>query len=332
MLRFASVSAVLCSGWLFLGWACGAAAEVGLRTLNFPDPARGGVGWMVVWYPTTEPERPVRRGPFTFMAADGAPVAAGRHPLVVVSHGSGGSALAHGDTAEALARRGYVVAAVHHGGNAFDDDGDAGTERMWKHRPVQFSAALDAVLADPELGGRVDAERIGALGMSAGGFTVLAAAGAVADLGHIAAYCATQREDPGFCRGGGPRWRDVIDAHDRRLRAVVAMAPVAAMFGEDAFARVTVPVRLYRAELDELVGAAQLEGVRDRLPRPPEYAVVEGAGHYAFLMPFPASVLDEVGAPAQDPPGFDRVAFHERLNREVVDFFDRALAFAGQGR
>ena len=313
-------------------WAGGAAAEVGMRTLTYPDPARGGVGRMVLWYPTTAPEQPVRRGPFTFVVAEGAPVRDGRHPLVVVSHGFSGSALNHADTAMALARRGYLVAAVHHSGNAFDDNGDVGTERMWRNRPVQFSAALDAVLADQEVGGRVDVARIGALGLSAGGFTVLVASGAVADLGHIAAYCATQREDPGFCRGGGPKWRGVIEAPDRRLRAAVVMAPVAAMFGEGAFAKVTIPIRLYRAELDELVGAAQLEGVRDRLPTPPEYVVVAGAGHFSFVMPFPAFAAAEAGPPAQDPPGFDREAFHERLNREVVEFFDRALAFAGQGR
>lgn len=319
-------------GALVAGWAADSAAGVGMRTLAYADPAHGGVGRLVLWYPATAPEHPVRRGPFTLTVADGAPLMDGRHPLVVVSHGSGGSALSHADTAMDLARRGYVVAAVHHTGNTFDDESDTGTERMWRNRPAQFSAALDAVLADPEVGARIDTERIGALGMSAGGYTVLVASGAVADLAHITAYCAAHGDDPSFCRGGGPAWTGTIRAADRRLRATVALAPVAAMFGDGAFADVTVPIRLYRAELDEAVGPAQLEGVRDRLSVAPEYVVVPGAGHYAFLMPFPPFVADEVGPPARDPAGFDRAAFHIGLNAEIVAFFDRRLAFDGQGR
>jgi len=32
-----------------------------------------------------------------------------------------------------------------------------------------------------------------------------------------------------------------------------------------------------------------------------------------------------IGPPAEDPPGFDRAAFHARLNAEISAFFDRTL-------
>ncbi|WP_162801028.1 alpha/beta hydrolase family protein [Azospirillum brasilense] len=305
---------------------------VGMRALAFTDPADGGIARVVVWYPTDAPETPVQRGPFTFQVAEGGPVAEGRHPLVVVSHGSGGSAFGHADTAIALARRGYVVAAVHHRGNAFDDNRDAGTERMWRNRPAQLSAALDHLLAEPVLAGRIDGGRVGALGFSAGGYTVLVAAGGVAELGRIAAHCRTPPVGERFCHLGNEETQARVEARDPRIQAAVLMAPVGVPFSRDGLAGVTIPSRLYRAERDEQIAASQIEDLRDRLPVPPAYEVVRNAGHFAFMTPVPAAIAAEVGPPAQDPPGFDRTAFHERLNAEIADFFDRALAIERQGR
>ncbi|MBK3733292.1 prolyl oligopeptidase family serine peptidase [Azospirillum brasilense] len=329
-------------GWMLVAgvavlWAGAAAAEVGMRALAFTDPADGGIARAVVWYPTDAPETPVRRGPFAFRVAEGGPLTEGRHPLVMLSHGSGGSAFGHADTAMALARRGYVVAAVHHRGNAFDGDRDAGTERMWRNRPAQLSAALDHVLADPDLAGRIDGDRVGAFGFSSGGYTVLVAAGGVAELGRIADHCLTPPTGERFCHLGNEETSARVEARDPRIRAAVLAAPVGVPFSKDGLAGVTIPMRLYRAERDEQIAASQVEGVRDRLPTPPEYEVVGDAGHFAFLMPVPAAIAAEVGPPAQDspswdPPGFDRAAFHERLNTEIADFFDRALAIGRQGR
>ncbi len=324
-------------GWCLIAgvvvlWAGGAAAEVGMRVSAFTDPVDGGTARVVVWYPTHAPETPVRRGPFVFQVAEGGPVAEGRHPLVVVSHGSGGSAFGHADTAMALARRGYVVAAAHHRGNAFDDDRDAGTERMWRNRPAQLSAALDHVLAEPDLADRLDRERVGALGFSAGGYTVLVAAGGQAELGLIAAHCRTPPAGERFCHRGNEETEARVEARDPRIRAALLMAPVGVPFSKDGLAGVTIPIRLYRAERDEQIAASQVEELRNRLPTPPEYEVVRDAGHFAFLMPVPAPLAAELGPPAWDPPGFDRAAFHERLNAEITDFFDRALAIERQGR
>jgi len=61
------------------------------------------------------------------------------------------------------------------------------------------------------------------------------------------------------------------------------------------------------------------------LPRPPEYVVVENATHFAFLAPLPPAIAAEAPALAKDRPGFDRAAFHERLNAEIVAFFARTL-------
>ncbi|MNO52180.1 hypothetical protein D3C76_425950 [compost metagenome] len=50
------------------------------------------------------------------------------------------------------------------------------------------------------------------------------------------------------------------------------------------------------------------------------YQTVKNAGHFSFLSPFPQSMQTPSFLPAQDPPGFDREQFHERLTFEIIHF------------
>ncbi len=61
------------------------------------------------------------------------------------------------------------------------------------------------------------------------------------------------------------------------------------------------------------------------LPNPPEYHLIEGAGHFVFLAPCPAVLATRVPAICRDPPGVDRAAVHARLNTEMIEFFRRTL-------
>ena len=49
------------------------------------------------------------------------------------------------------------------------------------------------------------------------------------------------------------------------------------------------------------------------------------AHHFAFIAPFPATLIDEVGEPARDPPGFDRRAFLDRIDRQILAYLDTVL-------
>ena len=52
--------------------------------------------------------------------------------------------------------------------------------------------------------------------------------------------------------------------------------------------------------------------------------------HYAFLSLFLDRITEEVGPPAQDPLGFDRKAFLDLINADIVMFFrDRFAAGSG---
>ena len=53
--------------------------------------------------------------------------------------------------------------------------------------------------------------------------------------------------------------------------------------------------------------------------------VVAGAGHYDFLAPCSPALAKVNAMICASAPGFDRVAFHQAFDRDVVAFFVRTL-------
>lgn len=92
--------------------------------------------------------------------------------------------------------------------------------------------------------------------------------------------------------------------------------------------RTTATITIYVGEHDGATPAAHARLVADQVPDPAQvtYEVVAGAGHYAFLTPFPPEMKRADFPPSADPPGFDRAAFHARLEIDVREFLDRTLA------
>src|SRR5215470_3824714 len=323
--------------------------NVGYREITVRDPLTGEPFPVVLWYPTLAapallfvtgaltlcrlPTILCRQIAYEMPVAPSAPVAAGGLGLIVVSHGAGGMALLHRDLAMALASRGYVVAAPTHARGQGDDITGIG---VWVGRPKQISRVIDAVLGDSALGSHVERERIGVVGHSNGGYTALAVAGARPTPGAEGVHCREHPDDTTFYGIGGAATRkasreigQVPELRDVRVRAVVVMAPNAVRFTDEALAKITVPVLVYAAEKDDLT-RVQYHGERlaRAVPRV-ECVLVKGAGHYSFVTSFPMVLRVIAGEGARDPDGFDRDAFHEVLNREIVEFFNRTLRPGG---
>lgn len=301
------------------------AANVGFQAVTIPvagdKPLQAGF-----WYPTEAPAAPVRLGLFTQTVAVGAPVAPGKHPMVVISHGTGGWFGEHDDTALALARAGFVVAAVSHTGDTYDDRSRA---LRITERPGHLVHLIDYALEGWRGAGGIDPARIGAFGFSAGGFTVLAAIGGEPDLSLLPRHCA---EHPHFydCQitrttgAVAPTVRAPV-AHDPRIRSAVIAAPALGFaFTPQGLSKVTIPIQLWRAEWDTVLPQPYYaEAVARALPRKPDYRVVRGADHYDFLAPCPAELARQV--PDICVGMADRAAFHQKFNAEVVRFFRTTL-------
>jgi predicted dienelactone hydrolase len=290
---------------------------------------------VALYYPSQTPARSIPMGPFTpQVAVAGVPDATFKG-LILLSHGIGGSELGHGRLAEGLARAGYLVAALRHPGDNWQDHTlvQSGAAAYFSTRPRQVSAVLDALLNDPQWKDRIARDsqgpKIGALGHSAGGYTVLALAGGTPDLARLARHCQQESAaDPVFCRTGqaGPPAAAAGNAPaDRRVRAVVALAPVGAVFDPASLAAVTVPVLVYQAERDTwLVPRFHSGRIAGGIPGA-RLVRVPNAGHFAFMDTPGMAIATQDGDIRADPPGFERRAFLAQLAAELPTFFDNAL-------
>jgi predicted dienelactone hydrolase len=108
---------------------------------------------------------------------------------------------------------------------------------------------------------------------------------------------------------------------DPRIRAVVAMAPMAVVFTPESLASIKVPVRVMVAEWDAVLNGKYHGGyVVANLPRA-QASSVAGAGHFAFMSQSSMPLPSVAGDAAANPPGFDRVAYLPQLESQVAEFF-----------
>lgn len=299
--------------------------NAGFTVIQVPDP-QGPPITVGVWYPTDAPAAPMALGIGSQTVARGAPLAGDHLPLVVMSHGNGGFFGGHADTAQALAQAGFVVAALTHTGDNYQDQSRA-TDMA--NRPRQLSLVIDYMLTAAPMRAAIDPDRVGAFGFSSGGFTVLAAAGAAVDLKKVAPHCQAH---PDFfdCKlaKDHPPPADALKAtwvHDARIKAVVSAAP--AMGYALDVGELTLPLQLWRAGDDQVLpDPYYASAVRAGLPKAPDYHVVAKAGHFDFLTPCNDEGKVNAALVCASAPGFDRAAFHRDFDAKVVEFFQANLA------
>ena len=313
---------------------------VGYSRLSTADPMGGPMQYSL-WYPTEVPNGLVRLGPLEFPGTRDAEPATGPFGLVVLSHGSGGADLSHWDTAVALAKAGFIVAAPLHPRNNFRHD--LGDQRIvLDGRPRQLSAVIDALLAQEPWSSRIDPRKIGAFGFSAGGYTVLAALGAEPVHARTLDHCTRHASDDPYCRiingpGRATRIKTYDDPapplFDGRLRAAVIADAFATPF-PDRTLKILPPAALlfFRPEEEDVLKAefhisrvVRLLKQRDDFPEPREI-VVPKANHFAFIGPIPEVVARSIPEIAANPEGFDRAAFHDEMNSTIVTFLKQALS------
>lgn len=329
---------------LALAAACAAPAlaQVGLQreswTLANAEGPADKVGGMV-WYPTAAKSETQHFGPFTLKAALGAKPTAGRHPLVLISHGNGGTDLGHAWLAETLATAGHVVVAIRHPGSNYQDMSAKGRPVYFTERPRHLSRVLDLLLASERWAPLIDDARIAVIGTSAGGHTVLALAGARPQPLRAALHCSVQgrglAEDPTMCLQGGftksqpapvPDGQgEPVDRRDPRIRAVVADAPLVMGLAPESLSGITVPLLVqYGARDDNLVPRFHAEALCTALPKATCFRD-ERAGHFAIFQTGTGRLGPPGLDPAEDPDGFDRAAWQAAAGPRITAFLQEAL-------
>ena len=314
--------------FVVMAWALSTNAHAaGFQLASFLDKSGAEIR-LGIWYPSDAPKTARDLGPFKQDVATGGRIYGTRLPLVIVSHGTGGSAFTHYATAISLADAGFVVAALTHPGDNYQDQSRAVDILA---RPGHVSAVIDYMLGTWDRGGVLAPSRIGMFGHSSGAFTTLVSVGGRPNLGLIEGHCKSHESDYACAllarepiEPGTPLRRPV---HDQRITAAVIAAPALGFtFDRAALRDVNIPIQLWRAEDDGLLPHPWYdEAVRAALPVSPDYHVVVGAGHFDFLAPC-SDKLALIAPPiCTSKEGFDRTAFHRRFNAQIAEFFRRTL-------
>ena len=353
-------TAALFASLTLLGLPGGARAQIGLSQWQPQTLAQP----VTLVYPTDAASRPTAFGPFTLDVAVDAPPSAGRRPLIVMSHGTAGHPLPDHALAARLARAGFVVAQLLHDGDNHLDQRLAGPE-SFRLRPTEASRVIDALAANPAWSARLDLNRIGVHGMSAGGVTALALAGAQWRTLNLVRHCLEHGPaDEAFCfqgattaeqraerqrrydrarfwpdfvlpaelkvwHGGRSPTREQPDPRpDPRVAAVTLAVPVAAIFSAESLQRIRIPVGLVSARDDQvLLPRWHSDHVRAHCSRCEPLAELP-AGHFDVLWPWPTEVARAVAARqlrGGDPSPAFDPAQRDAAHERIVAFHRRHL-------
>jgi predicted dienelactone hydrolase len=181
--------------------------------------------------------------------------AAGRHPLVIVSHGYSNATVALSWLTENLASKGYVVAAIRHEDPRIGDRTQFAGPLL--RRPIDIAFVARSLQASLGAEGWVDPQRTALIGYSMGGYGVLAAGGGVIDPEGP----SVKQIVPGglmapYARGGERQSEIVVP----NLRAIVALAPAGggalSVWGKDGLAAIRAPLLLIAGDNDRTVDYA----------------------------------------------------------------------------
>lgn len=168
------------------------ADPVGLQLNKWHMPHHEARAGIAIWYPdggrgdqAVFAENAVFHG---VEVSHWAEVAEGSYPIVLFSHGMGGTLRAQAWLAKGLVARGAVVVSVNHPNTTWGDFDMADGVRHWT-RAQDLQVALDRLLDDPSFAGKLDTSRVMAAGFSFGGWTALSIGGVTGNLAGSVATC-----------------------------------------------------------------------------------------------------------------------------------------------
>lgn len=282
---------------------------VGCRTVELIDSDTAIQFPMVILYPSNISEKPEKLGPYDMSLSINAPVKEGIYPLVMISHGTGGSPLVYRTLAHYLASHGFIVGLPEHPFNNRNDNSLENTIDNLKNRPKHLKIAIDWFFSHEEFKQHLKPNALTVIGHSMGGYTALALAG-----GKPTSFARESID-------GNEHEIDVVS--DSRIKALVLLAPATVWFRyPGALDNVTAPILMITAEKDEYTNDFHSQVVRHGIPATTQiqHKIINNAGHFSFISLFPEKMTTPAFPPSQDPPGFDRKEFLEVLNREILGF------------
>ncbi len=295
-----------------------------------------------IWYPANEDgvSKTIGKNAI-FSGVDlltGATPKSGKFPVVLLSHGSGGNAANLSWIGSYLAERGMIVVSTNHPGTTSRDSSQLETLKIWQ-RPADFSAILDFLQETPPGNLQPDMDKVGAVGFSLGGYTVLGLGGATVKKQKYIDYCV-QFPKLGDCKWYSSAGVDLsqIDAPkfeqsnlDKRIKTIVAIDPaLAPAYTEESLAGFKLPSLIInlgaQSEITTGINGTQIAGALENAT----YSNIKDATHFSFLGLCTAIGKFVIKVAGEDPICSEvgqrtRADIHKELKVKIGDFLENNL-------
>lgn len=311
--------------------------EAGYEQLRIIDEARKRPVHLAFWYPTMAKEKEHNYGFSKGKVAFGASLTAKQLPIVLLSHGAMGAASNYSWLAEYLARRGYLVLGVSHFGESIifgPDSIDPASVTRFGDRTRDLNFALEYLIEKSKYAPNLDANRIGAIGHSSGGASVLMINGAKFSAKNLAEYCAQKKTSINDKGCAHPRsvetdeQRIVPTQSTRSFKALVALDPAVGQgFTKNALKSVETPTLIIGSvKNDFLPFNSHAEYLARGIKNSEVVKLGDGEGHFVYLdeCNLPLKVM---GIPlCTDGEGVERNAVHQKLAGIIEQFLSRQFS------
>ena len=309
------------------------------------------------WYPTTDEAVQAESADpssdsawfHTSAVAKNARISSSREvwPVVLLSHGTGGSAQGLDWLGARLAAQGFICIGVSHHGNTSIEPYLAEGFLCWWERSADLTKMFTLLSNTAFFSQRIDVENVFAAGFSLGGHTVVSLAGAIYDQSLFDAFTQSAPVDM-----SGPREFPDLAAHaqdlmensepfrasfarhadpyrDHRIKAIVSCAPAPTVrgFTPQSVSSVTVPTLILSVNGDtECPPALCADWLLHQNPDFRKQIISLKAGHYVFL-PEATEYGRQQGADiCVDLPTVNRRAIHDITAQKCATHFSSLVS------
>lgn len=297
---------------------------------------------IAIWYKANNQQQSVMVGDNAIfygskVLIDAIPVSNYRkYPLIVLSHGYGGSQQNLSWLAYELAEKGYIVAAPNHPGTtAFDKDIHQ-SSKLWL-RPQDLSRTIDCLKEDETLTNYIDMDNISAIGHSLGGWTVIALAGAKFDTELFKQDCTTHSylkacqlvTELGL---DNPKLNQSL--FDPRIKSFISLdAGLARGFTPESLKNINIPSLIIGAGVDvgdmdiELESGYLMQFLSKSLST---YTVIPDAMHFSFIQVCKPQAIEILEQEAEgesiickDGGERTRTEIHHEIINQITTFLEQ---------
>ncbi len=306
--------------------------KTGISTFNFYDAERDRPLTTEIWYPI-DLDTPAESATGVWIRCDEAREAAlstkkEKYPLIVISHGNRGDRFNISWLAEVLAANGYIVAAMDHYGNTWNNVIPKCCATPWE-RPKDVSFVLDQILTASPFKDHIDQSRIGFAGYSLGGATGIWIAGAQTnekDVDSMRMACTVELSDivSDELLDGIDFTQACRSFRDERFTAMFVMAPALGwLFDEKSLESIDIPVYIIAPVKDTVVPfESNAQILAKKIARANLMVLSGDETHFVFLnraSKFGKRFLN--AKYCEDPQTIDRKSIHDKVAKTAVEFF-----------